>query len=575
MKKALLRVGMPFILAIFMLMGAPVSWGATFTVNSTADAVDANLGDGVCATATSVCTLRAAVQEANAAPAVADTIILPAGIYTLTLLGANEDLAATGDLDLIGTVIITGAGEKTTIIDGNATDRIFQTLTNGTVATISGVTIRNGNSGALPGGGFSVSAGTSLTLNNAVVTNCVTGAAAEGGGVDNSGALTMNDVAITSNTSPGGGVNNGATGTLTLTKGTLSGNSDRAINNSGTLTLTNVTISGNTTTGNGAGLDNGGTATLLNVTINGNTSSVITNIGGIRNAATVNISNSIISNNTPSNCGGVALTSTGNNISGDATCNLAGIGDVNSTDPLLGPLAPNFSRFQTHALLTGSPAIDTGNALTCPATDERGILRPQAAVCDKGAFEFCAPGFGDVPAGAFGEGFINSLFCRRLTAGCTEAPLAFCPNNAVTRGQMAVFVESVLGVATVPTCVGNVFTDVTAASVGAQFCGFIEDFAARGITGGCAPGLFCPNDPVTRAQMAVFMEVALGATPAATCAGTFADANATVLGVPFCGFIEDFALRGITGGCGAGLFCPNDAVTRAQMAVFLTAGFLQ
>ena len=69
MKKALLRIGIPFVLTIFMLMSAPDSWGATFTVNSTADAVDATLGDGICATATGICTLRAAVQEANAAPA--------------------------------------------------------------------------------------------------------------------------------------------------------------------------------------------------------------------------------------------------------------------------------------------------------------------------------------------------------------------------------------------------------------------------------------------------------------------------------------------------------------------------
>ena len=292
----------------------------------------------------------------------ADTIILPAGIYTLTLLGANEDLAATGDLDLIGTVIITGAGQATTIIDGNATDRIFQTLTNGTVATISGVTIRNGNSGAGPGGGVSVSNGTTLTMNNVVVTNCATGALGEGGGVETSGTLTLNNVAITNNTSPGGGVNNGALGVMTLTNGTLSGNSDRAINNSGTLTLTNVTISTNTTAGNGGGLDNSGTATLVNVTISGNTSTVLANIGGIRNLGTINVGNTVISNNTPVNCGGNALTSTGNNLSSDATCNLAGAGDVNSTDPLLGPLAANFSRLQTHALQAGSPAIDTGNA---------------------------------------------------------------------------------------------------------------------------------------------------------------------------------------------------------------------
>jgi len=560
---------MPFILSVLVLLIGNASWGATFTVNSTVDAADATPGDGICATATSVCSLRAAVQEANAL-ADADIIILPPGTYVLTLLGAGEDLAATGDLDLLQPVIITGARPATTIIDGNAADRVFQTLTAGTVTTISGVTIRNGNSGADSGGGISVSNGTSLTLNNALVTNCVTGLAGEGGGIESSGTLTMVDVAITNNTSPGGGINNGVAGTMTLTNGTLSGNSDRAINNSGAITLTNVTISGNTTAGNGGGLDNGGTATLTNVTVSDNTSSVVGNIGGIRSDGTTNIGNSIISNNAPLNCGGAgALVSQGNNLSSDATCNLAVAGDVNSTDPLLGPLATNFSRLQTHALLVGSPAIDTG--LTCPATDERGIPRPldgdgnASVICDKGAFEVCSPALGDVPAGPF-EGFIKHLFCRGITAGCTQTPVNFCPDVPISRGQMAVFIEVTLG-RPANTCAGS-FADVP---VGNPFCGFIERLADDGITGGCGGLNFCPDAPVTRGQMAVFIEAALG-NPANTCAGSFADVP---VGNPFCGFVERLADDGVTGGCDALNFCPDAPVTRAQMSVFLTAGFLQ
>ena len=83
---------------------------ATFTVNSTGDATDANPGDGVAETApdNGVCTLRAAIQEANAL-AGADTINLPAGTYTLSIAGANEDAAATGDLDITDNLTITGA----------------------------------------------------------------------------------------------------------------------------------------------------------------------------------------------------------------------------------------------------------------------------------------------------------------------------------------------------------------------------------------------------------------------------------------------------------------------------------
>src|SRR4030065_2429571 len=83
---------------VFLLALAGTSRAATFTVNSTADAVDANPGDGVCETApgNGVCTLRAAVQEANALPG-ADTINLPAGIYLLTRPG-NDSNALNGDL---------------------------------------------------------------------------------------------------------------------------------------------------------------------------------------------------------------------------------------------------------------------------------------------------------------------------------------------------------------------------------------------------------------------------------------------------------------------------------------------
>src|SRR5262245_35107916 len=77
----------------FVWLGLGAScWGVTFTVNSTADAVDANLNDPACKTSGNVCTLRAAIQQANASNT-ADTITLPAGTYTLTRTGLPEDNA--------------------------------------------------------------------------------------------------------------------------------------------------------------------------------------------------------------------------------------------------------------------------------------------------------------------------------------------------------------------------------------------------------------------------------------------------------------------------------------------------
>jgi hypothetical protein len=167
-----------------------------------------------------------------------------------------------------------------------------------------------------------------------------------------------------------------------------------------------------------------------------------------------------------------------------------------------------------------------------------------------------------------GREFVEQIFAAGITGGC--APDFFCPDSSITRAQMAVFIETSLGVTTAPACTGSRFTDVNAATVGEAFCGFIEDVATRGITGGCTPTQFCPNDPVTRAQMAVFIEAALG-NPANPCGTRFTDVTAGTVGAAVCGFIDRLAADGITGGCGPGLFCPNNSVTRGQMAIFLVA----
>src|SRR3989475_13249530 len=113
---------------------------ASYTVNSTIDAVDANPGDGVCADATGACTLRAAVMEANALPQVY-TVTLGEGTYLLTIPGRLEDAAATGDLDIAKATTITGAGPDKTIVDGGALDRVFETFGFAFSVRIEGLTI--------------------------------------------------------------------------------------------------------------------------------------------------------------------------------------------------------------------------------------------------------------------------------------------------------------------------------------------------------------------------------------------------------------------------------------------------
>jgi CSLREA domain-containing protein len=314
---------------------------ATFVVDSTVDAVDATPGDGVCATSGAVCTLRAAIQESNAL-AGADTVNLPSGTYTLTIAGAFEDAAATGDLDITDDIVINGSAVSSTIIDANGIDRGFDIL--GASATFSNLTIRNGNS-AGSGGGINLNFAASVTLSASTLSGNST--AAEGGGIQTGG---------------------------------------------GTLVLTNVTVSGNTAS-RGGGLACSGPCTLTNVTVTANTAS--TNGGGVfqRTAAgTVTFLNTIVANNTSSgeeDCNGTPATliSNGNNLSSDDTCDFSSPGDLENTDPLLGPLQDNGGPTFTHELLAGSPAIDAGTNTGCPAIDQRGFPRPVGVSCDIGAYE--------------------------------------------------------------------------------------------------------------------------------------------------------------------------------------------
>jgi len=152
------------------------------------------------------------------------------------------------------------------------------------------------------------------------------------------------------------------------------------------------------------------------------------------------------------------------------------------------------------------------------------------------------------------EDDIEKLVAAGITSGCGEG--IFCPNAAVTRGQMAAFLVRALELPDAPAAG---FTDTADSAFKAD----IDKLAAAGITSGCGGGKFCPNDGVTRGQMAAFLNRAL-ALPAAESAG-FTD----TLGHVFQFDIDRLAGAGITTGCGGTTFCPDQNVTRGQMAAFL------
>ncbi|HYX20376.1 MAG TPA: IPT/TIG domain-containing protein, partial [Thermoanaerobaculia bacterium] len=167
---------------------------------------------------------------------------------------------------------------------------------------------------------------------------------------------------------------------------------------------------------------------------------------------------------------------------------------------------------------------------------------------------------------------VETIFRDGVTAGCGGG--SYCRNDAVSRAQMAVFLlKSKLGAAHMPPACTGVFGDVACPSL---FADWVEELYAAGITGGCnaSPLLYCPDAPVTRAQMAVFLlKASLGSSYApSNCTGTVFD-DVPCAGGIFDPWIEDLARRGITGGCGGGAYCPAAPNTRGQMAVFLTKAF--
>src|SRR5207237_9453115 len=101
------------------------------------------------------------------------------------------------------------------------------------------------------------------------------------------------------------------------------------------------------------------------------------------------------------NVAGDAVISLGHNLSSDnsSSASFNTVGDLLGKDPRLGPLADNGGRTLTHALLSGSPAIDAGDNAGAPAADQRGVSRPRAMACDIGAYEFVPPAFSLAPPG--------------------------------------------------------------------------------------------------------------------------------------------------------------------------------
>jgi len=189
---------------------------------------------------------------------------------------------------------------------------------------------------------------------------------------------------------------------------------------------------------------------------------------------------------------------------------------------------------------------------------------------DRTCAAFAYHTFKDIPLSYWAWAWIEAIENAGVTSGCGSGN--YCPTSLVSREQMAVFLlRAKEGPSyTPPACTIPVFGDVPCASSTAPW---INELAVRGITGGCGAGNFCPIGVVNRGQMAVFLLATLegpGYAPPACITPAFADVPCSN---PLAAWINELADRGITGGCGGGNYCPGNAVSRASMAVFLSATF--
>jgi uncharacterized protein (DUF1800 family) len=193
---------------------------------------------------------------------------------------------------------------------------------------------------------------------------------------------------------------------------------------------------------------------------------------------------------------------------------------------------------------------------------------PAAAQDHAGSAVPRAVSFADVPTTHAFFPSISIIADWGVTSGCGGGN--FCPDAFVTRGMMAVFVVKALhfpGYAPAVPAVQR-FGDVPTSH---PFAGYIDEMATLGIAAGCGAGNYCPDAVVTRGQMAVFIMRGAGVTnPPPPASQRFTDVPPSN---PYYAYIEQMAARGVTSGCGAAIYCPDDPITRGQMAVFLVRGF--
>ncbi|HVG11253.1 MAG TPA: S8 family serine peptidase [Thermoanaerobaculia bacterium] len=257
-----------------------------------------------------------------------------------------------------------------------------------------------------------------------------------------------------------------------------------------------------------------------------------------------------------------------------AQCNGYRLGSVNPYDNTTW----GSSRVELPAVVAPGGEVTLSFTVTAPATS--GTYNFQRRMVQE-----CVTWFGDfspnvaVPVTVFADvpldygvrSFIETLYSNGITGGCALNPRQYCPDTPLTRAAAAVFLIKAKGPAG--------YTPPPATCNPLRFqdvpctnpaAPYIEEFARRGITVGCGGGNYCPDSPVSRGTMAYFLLATLGISPPTSCTGIFSDVPCTEWYAPW---VEELYRRGITAGCASGQYCPNDLTLRSQAAVFVVRTF--
>jgi CSLREA domain-containing protein len=362
------------------------------------------------------CSLHEALQAANT-----NSLVYDCGqgdsLTDTIIFSVHGTITLTSQLTVLpeGSVIVDGKDKVT--LSGETAGRVWWVEPDGQL-TLRGLSIEDALLGDEYGGGLYNNSGSVVITNSTFLHNT---AEWGGGAIYNLGTISVVNSDFSGSIASGsfGGAIT-SYGTMTLTNSTISDSLAYicgGFDNEGVAFIDRSTISGNTAYWGGAGLCNYGELTILNSTVSGNnisegygggiyntgtmtmTNGTVTansapSGGGIHGGSGISLINTIVANNTGGDCDAPVI-DTSHNLDSDGSCGLnPAHGSLPNTDPMLGPLQNNGGPTFTHALLTGSPAIDAGDNALCPSVDQRGVQRPLdgnedgVADCDIGAYEY-------------------------------------------------------------------------------------------------------------------------------------------------------------------------------------------